>query len=47
LNAAYITPSVFHSDVHSAVATAVRRAAGGPADLPTDTEVTDITEVTA
>ncbi len=47
LNAAYIMPSVFHSDVHSAVATAVRRAAGGPTDLPTDTEVTDITEVTA
>jgi malate dehydrogenase (oxaloacetate-decarboxylating) len=39
LNAAYITPSVFHADVHHAVATAVRRAAGGPADLPTDTEV--------
>jgi malate dehydrogenase (oxaloacetate-decarboxylating) len=40
LNAAYIMPSVFHADVHSAVATAVRRAAGGPAELPTDTEVT-------
>jgi malate dehydrogenase (oxaloacetate-decarboxylating) len=39
LNAAYITPSVFHADVHHAVATAVRRAAGGPAELPTDTEV--------
>ncbi|HWJ53430.1 MAG TPA: NAD-dependent malic enzyme, partial [Propionibacteriaceae bacterium] len=37
LNAAYITPSVFHADVHHAVATAVRRAAGGPAELPTDT----------
>jgi malate dehydrogenase (oxaloacetate-decarboxylating) len=47
LNAAYIMPSVFHADVHSAVATAVRRAAGGPAELPTDTEVTGITEVTA
>jgi malate dehydrogenase (oxaloacetate-decarboxylating) len=34
LNAAYITPSVFHADVHHAVATAVRRAAGGPAELP-------------
>ena len=33
LNAAYITPSVFHADVHHAVATAVRRAAGGPAEL--------------
>jgi malate dehydrogenase (oxaloacetate-decarboxylating) len=40
LNAAYIMPSVFHSDVHSAVAAAVRMAAGGPAHLPTDTEVT-------
>jgi malate dehydrogenase (oxaloacetate-decarboxylating) len=39
LNAAYITPSVFHADVHHAVATAVRRAAGGPVELPTDTEV--------
>jgi malate dehydrogenase (oxaloacetate-decarboxylating) len=29
LNAAYITPSVFHADVHHAVATAVRQAAGG------------------
>ena len=47
LNADYIMPSVFHADVHTAVAAAVRRAAGGPADLPTDTEVTDITEVTA
>ena len=33
LNPAYITPSVFNPDVHSAVATAVRRAAGGPAEL--------------
>ncbi len=40
LNAAYITPSVFHADVHQAVARAVRMTAGGPADLPTDTEVT-------
>jgi malate dehydrogenase (oxaloacetate-decarboxylating) len=39
LNAAYIVPSVFHADVHHAVATAVRRAAGGPTELPTDTEV--------
>jgi malate dehydrogenase (oxaloacetate-decarboxylating) len=39
LNAAYIMPSVFHADVHSAVAAAVRLAAGGPAVLPTDTEV--------
>jgi malate dehydrogenase (oxaloacetate-decarboxylating) len=39
LNAAYIMPSVFHADVHHAVATSVRRAAGGPAELPTDTEV--------
>jgi malate dehydrogenase (oxaloacetate-decarboxylating) len=39
LNAAYIVPSVFHAEVHHAVATAVRRAAGGPAELPTDTEV--------
>ena len=39
LNAAYIMPSVFHADVHSAVAAAVRLAAGGPAELPTaDTE---------
>ncbi|CAA9373795.1 MAG: NADP-dependent malic enzyme [uncultured Propionibacteriaceae bacterium] len=40
LNASYIMPSVFHVDVHHTVATAVRRAAGGPAELPTDTEVT-------
>jgi len=32
LNAAYITPSVFHTDVHTTVANAVRRAAGGPHD---------------
>ncbi len=34
LNAAYITPSVFNPDVHTVVAAAVRRAAGGPAELP-------------
>jgi malate dehydrogenase (oxaloacetate-decarboxylating) len=39
LNASYITPSVFHADVHTTVANAVRRAAGGPAELPTETEV--------
>ncbi|SDS88634.1 malate dehydrogenase (oxaloacetate-decarboxylating) [Friedmanniella luteola] len=39
LNAAYITPSVFNAEVHTAVATAVRRAAGGPAELPTDPDV--------
>jgi malate dehydrogenase (oxaloacetate-decarboxylating) len=39
LNAAYIVPSVFHADVHHAVAQAVRRAAGGPTELPSDTEV--------
>jgi len=39
LNPAYIVPSVFHADVHHTVAAAVRRAAGGPAELPTDTEV--------
>jgi malate dehydrogenase (oxaloacetate-decarboxylating) len=39
LNAAYIMPSVFHARVHHTVAAAVRRAAGGPAELPTDTEV--------
>ena len=37
--AAYIVPSVFHADVHHTVAAAVRRAAGGPVELPTDTEV--------
>ena len=37
LNASYITPSVFNADVHTAVAAAVRRAAGGPAELPTET----------
>ncbi len=36
LNPAYITPSVFNPAVHSAVATAVRRAAGGPVELPVD-----------
>jgi malate dehydrogenase (oxaloacetate-decarboxylating) len=39
LNAAYIMPSVFHADVHTVVAAAVRPAAGGPVELPTDTEV--------
>ena len=39
LNPAYVVPSVFHADVHHTVAAAVRRAAGGPAELPTDTEV--------
>jgi malate dehydrogenase (oxaloacetate-decarboxylating) len=39
LNAAYIVPSVFHAEVHHAVAAAVRRAAGGPTELPSDTEV--------
>ena len=39
LNAAYITPSVFHADVHHAVATAVRRAAEDRRGPPTDTEV--------
>ena len=39
LNANYIVPSVFHADVHHVVAAAVRRAAGGPAELPTDTEI--------
>jgi malate dehydrogenase (oxaloacetate-decarboxylating) len=39
LNAAYIMPSVFHADVHARVAAAVRLAAGGPAELPVDTEV--------
>jgi malate dehydrogenase (oxaloacetate-decarboxylating) len=39
LNASYIMPSVFHADVHHRVAAAVRLAAGGPAQLPTDTEV--------
>ena len=39
LNATYITPSVFHADVHRRVAQAVRVAAGGPAELPSDTEV--------
>jgi malate dehydrogenase (oxaloacetate-decarboxylating) len=39
LNAAYIMPSVFHAEVHHDVAAAVRRAAGGPTELPSDTEV--------
>ncbi|SDE58559.1 NAD-dependent malic enzyme [Auraticoccus monumenti] len=34
LNASYITPSVFHPDVHDRVAAAVREAAGGSAELP-------------
>jgi malate dehydrogenase (oxaloacetate-decarboxylating) len=38
LNPAYITPSVFNPAVHHAVATAVRRAAGGPTELPVDPE---------
>ena len=36
LNASYITPSVFNAEVHTAVAAAVRRAAGGPAELPVE-----------
>ena len=36
LNASYITPSVFNAEVHTAVAAAVRRAAGGPAELPSE-----------
>ena len=39
LNAFYIMPSVFHADVHTAVAAAVRLAAGGPAEVPTEIEV--------
>src|SRR5829696_7363698 len=39
LNAAYIVPSVFHAELHHTVAAAVREAAGGPTELPTDTEV--------
>jgi malate dehydrogenase (oxaloacetate-decarboxylating) len=39
LNAAYIVPSVFHAEVHHTVAAAVRKAAGGPTELPIDTEV--------
>jgi malate dehydrogenase (oxaloacetate-decarboxylating) len=42
LNAAYIMPSVFHADVHTAVAAAVRKAAGGPAELPTETLETEV-----
>jgi malate dehydrogenase (oxaloacetate-decarboxylating) len=38
LNAAYITPGVFNAAVHTAVATAVRRAAGGPAELSREIE---------
>ncbi|MFP5283661.1 MAG: NAD-dependent malic enzyme [Actinomycetes bacterium] len=38
LNAAYITPSVFHPDVHTRVATAVRLAAGGPATAPAEVD---------
>ena len=34
LNASYIMPSVFHSEVHHTVAKAVRIAAGGPDELP-------------
>ncbi|SDU91505.1 malate dehydrogenase (oxaloacetate-decarboxylating) [Microlunatus sagamiharensis] len=41
LNAAYITPSVFNPDVHTAVAAAVRKAAGGPAELPVDPDAAD------
>jgi malate dehydrogenase (oxaloacetate-decarboxylating) len=38
LNANYIIPSVFHADVHGAVAASVRHAAersGSVADVPT------------
>ncbi len=41
LNAAYITPSVFNAEVHTAVAAAVRKAAGGPAELPADPDAAD------
>ena len=43
LNASYITPSVFNADVHTAVAAAVRRAAGGPAELPNETVDAEVT----
>jgi malate dehydrogenase (oxaloacetate-decarboxylating) len=39
LNANYIMPSVFNAKVHQTVAAAVRRAAGGPIELPIETEV--------
>ena len=42
LNASYIMPSVFHADVHTAVAAAVRKAAGGPAELPIETVDTEV-----
>jgi len=42
LNAAYITPSVFHADVHTTVAAAVRKAAGGPAELPVESADTEV-----
>jgi malate dehydrogenase (oxaloacetate-decarboxylating) len=42
LNAAYITPSVFHADVHTTVAAAVRKAAGGPAELPSEAADTEV-----
>ena len=47
LNAAYITPSVFNPDVHAAVADAVRRAAGGPAELPLEEEAAEVELVDA
>jgi malate dehydrogenase (oxaloacetate-decarboxylating) len=43
LNAAYIMPSVFHADVHHAVAHAVRLAAGGPASLASKMSTGDST----
>ncbi|MGI3784207.1 MAG: NAD-dependent malic enzyme [Janthinobacterium lividum] len=42
LNASYITPSVFNADVHTAVAAAVRKAAGGPAELPNESVDTEV-----
>jgi len=38
LNAAYITPSVFHADVHTRVAAAVRQAAGGSVVAATEAD---------
>jgi malate dehydrogenase (oxaloacetate-decarboxylating) len=41
LNANYIIPSVFHADVHTAVATAVRKAAESPPDRGPEAEAAD------
>ena len=42
ITTALMATSVFHADVHTTVAAAVRRAAGGPAELPSEAVDTEV-----